>query len=98
MGACKGLNKKNMLAILQYTECLQDGRNVYRVLAKNNAEIVKTVRKFGSIYPKIVIRIEDINELNDLLEQLNDFSIYGVRMLKIKSERTISERLRRFFS
>lgn len=85
-----------MLAILQYTECLQDGRNVYRVLAKNNAEIVKTVRKFGSIYPKIVIRIEDINELNDLLEQLNDFSIYGVRMLKIKSERTISERLRRF--
>lgn len=87
-----------MLAILQYTECLQDGRNVYRILAKNNAEIVKTVRKCGSIYPKIVIRVEDINELNDLLEQLNDFSIYGVRMLKIKSERTISERLRRFFS
>ena len=87
-----------MLAILQYTECLQDGRNVYRILAKNNAEIVKTVRKFGSIYPKIVIRVEDINELNDLLEQLNDFSIYGVRMLKIKSERTISERLRSFFS
>jgi len=97
MGACKGLNKK-MLAILQYTECLQDGRNVYRILAKNNAEIVKTVCKFGSIYPKIVIRVEDIKELNDLLEQLNDFSIYGVRLLKIKSERTISERLRRFFS
>jgi len=87
-----------MLAILQYTECLMDGRNVYRILAKNNAEIVKTVRKCGSIYPKIVIRVEDINELNDLLEQLNDFSIYGVRLLKIKSERTISERLRRFFS
>ena len=87
-----------MLAILQYTECLQDGRNVYRILAKNNADIVKPVRKFGSIYPKIVIRVEDINELNDLLEQLNDFSIYGVRMLKIKSERTISERLRKFFS
>ena len=77
-----------MIAVLKYTDCLQDGRNVFRVLANRNVEILKT-KQGCSIYPKITIRISDQNELSQLLSDLNKNCTYEVRLVKIKSERRI---------
>ena len=77
-----------MIAVLKYTDCLQDGRNVFRVLANRNVEILKTWQGC-SIYPQITIRISDQNELSQLLSDLNRNCAYEVRLVKIKSERRI---------
>ena len=77
-----------MIAVLKYTNCLQDGRNVFRVLANRNVEILKT-KQGCSIYPQITIRISDQNELSQLLSDLNRNCAYEVRLVKIKSERRI---------
>ena len=72
-----------MRAVLKYTNCMQDGRNVFRVLADNNVEILKT-RPGLSIYPQITIRIKDYNELNQLVSTLNKNCTYEVRVVKVK--------------
>lgn len=70
--------------VLKYTDCLQDGRNVFRVLASNNVEILKT--KMGlSIYPKITIRIDDYDKLNKILYDLNRACNYEVQIVKVKN-------------
>ena len=63
-----------MKAILQYTDCMGDAKNVFGVLALNNIEIIKTKQKSFSIYPLITIRVKDANTLNKILEQLNEDS------------------------
>ena len=78
-----------MIAVLEYTDCLQDGRNVFRVLANRNIEVLKTKQKTYNIYPHITIRISDQNELSQLLSDLNRNCAYEVRLVKIKSERRI---------
>lgn len=75
-----------MIAILEYTDCMQDGKNVFGILAKNNVTIIKTKRKQFDIYPEIKIKIKDTSELNKLLYELNEVSLYGVSLMKIKSE------------
>ena len=73
--------------VLKYTDCLQDGRNVFNVLAMNNIEILKTKIKSFSIYPRVTIRVKDYKELNDLISQLNQKCIYEVAVEKVKQER-----------
>lgn len=75
-----------MIAILKYTDCAQDGKNIFGILSKNNVTILKTKRKQFDIYPEIKIKIKDTSELNKLLYELNEVSIYGVSLMKIKSE------------
>lgn len=86
-----------MKAILQYTDCMGDAKNVFGVLALNNIEIIKTKQKSFSIYPLITIRVKDANTLNKILEQLNEESVYGVRVIKVKSDKSFIERLKILF-
>ena len=79
-----------MIAVLKYTDCLQDGRNVFRVLANRNIEVLKTKQKAYNIYPHITIRINDQNELNQLLSDLNRNCEYEVRLVKVKTERRVN--------
>lgn len=79
-----------MIAVLEYTDCLQDGRNVFRVLANRNIEVLKTKQKAYNIYPHITIRINDQNELNQLLSDLNRNCKYEVRLVKVKTERRVN--------
>lgn len=72
-----------MKAILEYTDCLHDGKNVFEVLYALNTKILKT-KKGTSIYPKIVIKIKDELELYNILKQVNSNSIYGIKLLKVK--------------
>lgn len=82
---------------MEYTECMQDGKNVFRVLAAHNVEILKTKQKADSIYPEITIRIKDNNELNQLIRALNNNCTYEVRVVSIKSEDGFLERIKRIW-
>jgi hypothetical protein len=86
-----------MKAILRYTDCLSDGKNVFRILANRNIEVLKTKQKSFNIYPQITIRINDQNELNQLLFDLNRNCTYEVRVVKVKSENRIIDRIKRLF-
>lgn len=69
-------------AVLKYTDCLQDGRNVFSILAAQNIRILKTRTPCLSIYPRVTILIEDYQELNKLLCTLNYSCNYEVRVVK----------------
>lgn len=85
-----------MKAVLKYTDCLQDGRNVFNTLALRNVEILKT-KQGMSIYPQITIRVKDTNELNQLMSSLNRNCTYEVRVVKVKSETSLIEKIKRIF-
>lgn len=85
-----------MKAVLKYTDCLQDGRRVFNTLAINNVEVLKT-KQGCSIYPQITIRIKDMSELNQLVSALNRSCIYEVRIVKVKSENSLIEKIKRIF-
>ena len=86
-----------MKAILQYTNCMCDYRNVFGVLALNNIEVIKTKQRKFSIYPLVTIRVKDTDTLNKILEQLNEKSVYGVRIVKVKSDKSIIGKLKMLF-
>ena len=69
--------------VLKYTDCLQDGRNVFGVLAAHNVKILNT-RAFLTMYPKVTICIENYDELNNILYDLNRTCSYEVRVVKVK--------------
>nr|DAL62171.1 MAG TPA_asm: hypothetical protein [Caudoviricetes sp.] len=85
-----------MKAILQYTDCMRDDKNVFGVLALNNVEVIKT-KQGMSIYPLVTIRVKDTDTLNKILKQLNEKSHYGVRITKVKSDKSFIERLKMLF-
>lgn len=70
-------------ATLQYTDCLQDGRNVYMVLTALKIPIVKTKDSF--CHPKIIALFKDYDELPNALYQLNNNCVYEVRLVKYKT-------------
>lgn len=86
-----------MKVILQCTDCMSDDKNVFGVLARNNIEVIKTKQKQSSIYPLITIRVKDTNTLNKILEQLNEKSVFGVRIVKVKSDKSFIDRLKMLF-
>lgn len=86
-----------MKVILQYTDCMCDDKNVFGVLAINNIEIIKTKQGRYSIYPLVTIRVKDTNTLNKILEQLNEKTVYGVRIAKVKSDKSFIEKLKMLF-
>lgn len=86
-----------MKVILQYTDCMSDDKNVFGILARNNVEVIETKQKWFSIYPLVTIRVKDTNTLNKILEQLNEKSVYGVRIVKVKSDKSFIERVRMLF-
>lgn len=85
-----------MKAVLKYTDCLQDGKNVFNTLAIHNVEVLKTKQGF-SIYPHITIRIKDTGELNQIVSALNRNCRYEVRIVKVKSEYSLIEKIKRLF-
>lgn len=91
------IRRQRMKVILQYTDCMSDDKNIFGVLAKNNVEVIKTKQKQFSIYPLVTIRVKDTNTLNKILEQLNEKSVYGVRIVKVKSDKSFIEKLKMLF-
>lgn len=71
-----------MRAILRYTNCLQDGKRVFYVLAGQHIEIIKTKVRPFNIYPEITVLVEDHSQLNKLLKELNQVCNYEVCLVK----------------
>ena len=86
-----------MKAVLQYTNGLQDGKNVFRILANNNIEVLKT-KYSTSLNPKIIIRIEGYGKLMNLVYELNKGSIYGVRVVRTIPRVSILGLIKEFFT
>lgn len=84
-----------MKVTLRYTDCLQDGRNVFSVLGRRNIKILKTRRGF-SIYPKITVVVKTYTELNELLNDLNRTCEYEVSVVKV--HRHIKDLLQELFA
>lgn len=68
-------------AILRYTDCLQDGKEVYAVLTDNKVTIVNTKRGW-SIYPRITALFKDYEQLSNILHELNARCTYEVSLVK----------------
>jgi hypothetical protein len=68
-------------AVLQYNDYMQEGRNVFRILANNSVAIIKTSR---GDKPKITIIVKDYHHLNDLVRNLNRDCTFEVRVVKTK--------------
>ena len=43
------------------------------------------------------MRVKDTNTLNKILEQLNEKSVFGVRIVKVKSDKSFIDRLKMLF-
>lgn len=86
-----------MKAILSFTDCMNDSKKVFGVLTANNIQILKTKHKPDSIHPYVAIRVANLNELKDVLYELNQQTLYGVEMVRFASERSLAERIKRFF-
>lgn len=71
-------------AVLRYTDCLQDGRNVYTVLTKNKIPIVGT-RLGWTMFPRVIVLLNDYNQLNNILFALNANCHYEVRLVRSKT-------------
>lgn len=72
---------------LQYTDCMLDGKTIFRILAEHNATIIKTKHKSCSTHTRVIILVDDIRSLNELLSDLNSQSIYGATVVKTKAEK-----------
>jgi len=69
--------------ILQYSDCLQDGKNVFRILSDFNTTILKTEGK-PSYRTQVTILIKDKNALNLLMSTLNRHCRYEVTIVERK--------------
>ena len=86
-----------MKVVLEYTDCLQDGKNVFSILAANDVEILKSKKIYWSIEVLVTIRIKDGNELNKLIYELNRNCKHEVRVISVKFEDNFLERIKRIF-
>lgn len=73
-----------MIATIKYTDCMKDQRIVFGVLAQLKANIIKTDNKPYTIYHKITLYVEDIDEINTIISVLNKNTTYGVVLLNCK--------------
>ena len=76
---------------------MSNDKNVFGVLARNNVEVIKTKQKQFSIHLLITIRVKDTDTLNKILEQLNEKSVYGVRVVKVKSDKSFIKKVKMLF-
>ena len=72
-------------ATLKYTDCLADGKNVFRVLVDNGVEIIATKPPFFcSIQPRVIVLFNNTKHMYDTLYDLNRMCNYEVALVKYK--------------
>lgn len=84
-----------MIAVIKYTDCMNDTNIVFGVLSQLNANIVKTDNKQYTIYHNITLCVENVEEINKILSVLNNKTTYGVVLLSCK--KTFGERIKELF-
>ncbi|MCM1324323.1 MAG: hypothetical protein NC218_09180 [Acetobacter sp.] len=84
-----------MIAVIKYTNCMKYQNIVFGVLAQLNANIIKTDNEKFTIYHKITLYVENMEEINKILAVLNSKTTYGVVLLSCK--KTFSEKVKELF-
>lgn len=74
--------------ILQYTNCLQDGKNVFRILADFNIQILET-KEETCTKSQVTILVKDNDTLNLLISTLNRCCSYEVSVVKIINSKCV---------
>ena len=89
-----------MKAVLEYTDRLvsHDGRQVFKILAERNIEIIKTKPDSLSNKVRVTIRVKDYEELNLLLLELNKYCRVSVCLIKVRREGIFGRRNRKDMS
>ncbi len=72
-------------AVLQYTDCLQDGKTFFSVLSNHTVIILKSKSSLCSTAVKVTVIMRDYLELHKLIGQLNRQCTYEVRVVKVKT-------------
>lgn len=84
-----------MIAVIKYTDCMKDQNIVFGVLAQLKANVIKTDNKPYTIYHKITLYVEDMEEINTIISVLNKNTTYGVVLLSCR--KTFGERIKELF-
>ena len=72
-------------ATLKYTDCMQDGKNVFRTLINNGAEIMVTKpARFYSICPRVIVLFNNTKHMYETLYELNRMCNYEVALVKYR--------------
>jgi len=69
------------------TNCLGDYALVNRILAELNVRVLSQKVPRYSIYPIIMILVNDYDELNQILNIINSKLIYGVKIQDVRIAR-----------
>lgn len=69
---------------LRYTDCLQEGKNVFSILASNEVVILKTKHTWYSTKVIITCLFNDAQIMQDVLYELNNWCSYEVAVVKCK--------------
>ena len=77
-----------MIATLRYRNgCITcDGKIVFSVIARNNAEVIKTSRFPDEFNPKVKIRVVSAEQLNKIIQEINSKTSYEVSVIKVRKE------------
>lgn len=84
-----------MIAVIKYTNCGRDQNIVFGVLSQLRTNIIKTDNKPYTIYHKITLYVEDMDEINTILAVLNKNTTYGVVLLNCR--KTFTEIIEELF-
>lgn len=69
--------------VLKYTDCLQDGKNVFSVLGRNKIPVIKSKRCFfDGTDVKLWCLFANMNTFSSVLQQLNQECSYEVSVVK----------------
>lgn len=85
-----------MIAVIKYTDCMKDQNIVFGILSQLNVNIIKTDNKPYTIYHKITLYVEDMDEINTILTVLNKNTVYGVVLLSCR--KSFKEIMKELFS
>lgn len=85
-----------MVATIRYTDCMSDRKIVYGVLSQLNANIIRSKEpQFNFQNQRIILWVNDMDEMNNILSILNKNTAYGVSLVSIRW--TLSEILADLF-
>lgn len=76
---------ENHESYLKIYGMLAGWENVFRVLARQNVDILRTKQKYFSIYPEITVLVSSRQELNKILDELNQHCIYEVQLVETQA-------------
>lgn len=74
-----------MTAVLRYHEgsIISDGKIVFGVIGKHNAEIIKTTRFLCDGNPKVKIKVSSHEQLNKIIQEINGKTAYEVSVVRV---------------